>query len=83
MESMNEHLKEIGSQSRIIAVTPGTVVSAADKKNNICYKAGCGKSATHIGNFACSEKLMCDTHTDIFKQKNGQLPADLWYCKKL
>ena len=82
MDSMNEHLKEIDSQYRVVGVTPSKPIPV-DNKNNVCYKEGCGKSATYRTNFACTEKLMCDTHANIFKRKNESLPNDLWYCKKL
>lgn len=83
MDSLNNHAQSIGSTARIISMSGGRVLSDAEKQANLCTKPGCGKVATHFSNQWGTEKLLCDEHAARCMEKNQNLPADLWFCKRM
>ena len=80
-ERLNQHLKEIGSDKKILFVSSEVALTDEQIATRLCTK--CNKPATHIASFNFTEKLLCDEHADICRRKNQYLPADLWFCKLL
>ena len=81
MNSLNEHAKEHTNMKIIHGKE--TVVSSQELKGGMCGKEGCNDKATHMSNFLCKERLLCDDHAKVFILKNGQLPPEMWFCKPL
>lgn len=78
-ESLREHANAMGANIHLII--GGKALTTEEKDRGVCAK--CGKPATHLSNFVGTEKLLCDEHAAIFRQKNGTLPPDMHFCKKL
>ena len=78
MESLNNHAKTIGSNMHIIHMSGQSNVQGSPTK---CAK--CDNKSTHFANEFGDEKYLCDLHAKKFMFKNGELPNDLWFCKKL
>ncbi|MFS8159578.1 MAG: hypothetical protein ACMG6E_05080 [Candidatus Roizmanbacteria bacterium] len=80
---MNEHLESIGSHRKILPSAQQVEVTNEEIKAKECGKNGCKNPATHLSSFVLKEMLICDEHTAVFMTKNGKLPTELWFCKKL
>jgi len=83
MERFSEHMRSFPGQENttIVSASSTRAISAAEWEARKCAK--CNGHATHLRNMMAHEKLLCDAHAAYYKRKCRELPADMWFCRRL